>query len=82
MFASSEKKSGDKKASILCVIREYSKQHGYAPSYREIGVGVGLKSTSSVHRYIQELLYEGRLETDLDRVNPRAYRISKKTRRR
>lgn len=68
----------EKKASILGFIRDYQKEHGYAPSYREIADGTGLKSTSSVHYYIQQLLFEGRLETDLDRVLPRAYRVTRK----
>lgn len=72
MFARSERKG-----EVLVFIKNYMKEHGYAPSYREIGDGTNLKSSSSVHYYIQQLMYEGRLETDLDRVYPRAYRIGK-----
>ena len=50
--------------------------HGYAPSYDEIGDGVGLKSKSSVYWHMKKLFQDGRLATDLDNDNsPRAFRI-------
>lgn len=36
-------------------IVQYLKTHGYAPSYQEIGVGVGLYSKQSVHENIQQM---------------------------
>ena len=49
------------KQHILEFISEYSSKNSVAPSYREISAGVGLKSLSSVSRYIEELKGEGKL---------------------
>ena len=35
--------------------KQYFAENGYAPSVREIGDGVGLKSTSSVSEYLNEM---------------------------
>lgn len=40
---------------ILEYIKVFSKEHGYPPSVREICVGVGFKSTSSVHNHLNTL---------------------------
>lgn len=63
------------KEAILLFIKNYIKQHGYAPSVREIGEGVGLKSTSSVHAHLQNLLKMGKIETDAGLGTPRAIRV-------
>ena len=60
---------------ILEFIVSYIKQHGYSPTVREIGQGVNLKSTSSVHRHLQKLLSEGKIETDAGLNVPRAIRV-------
>ena len=52
--------------NILVFITGYIQQHGYAPTYREIGEGVNLKSTSSVYSHIERMLELGVLETDVD----------------
>lgn len=52
------------KEKILTAIKDYIKQHGYPPSFREIGDMVGLQSTSSVQKYIKKMLELGVLETD------------------
>ena len=49
------------KKSVLEFISEFTKTYGVAPSYREIGAFVGLKSSSSVSRYIEQLKNEGKL---------------------
>lgn len=54
----------------------YLKEHKYAPSYREIGMGVGLKSTSSVQDYITIMMERGMLETDAPHGIPRAFRVT------
>ena len=51
------------KSRILEFICEYSCKNSVAPSYREIGAAVGLKSLSSVNRYIEQLKGEGKLVT-------------------
>lgn len=52
--------------NILDFITGYIQQHGYAPTYREIGEGVNLKSTSSVYSHNERMLELGVLETDVD----------------
>ena len=43
----------------------YIKEHGYAPTVREICEMTNLKSTSSVQSYLCKMFEEGELETDL-----------------
>jgi len=52
-----------KKLHILEFISQYSSENSIAPSLREIGLAVGLKSPSSVRRYIEQLKNEGKLVT-------------------
>lgn len=40
---------------ILEFIRDFYTRHGYAPSLREIGIGAGLSSPSSVDHPVQQL---------------------------
>lgn len=61
---------------IFNFIISYITEHGYPPTVREIGDGVGLKSTSSVQRHMNRLLKEGRIKTDAGIGCPRAIRIS------
>ncbi len=62
-------------------IKGYIEEHGYAPSVKEIGEVTGLRSTSSVHVYMERLFQLGILETDMDKdMSPtngakRAYRL-------
>nr|WP_198428483.1 transcriptional repressor LexA [Nocardia bovistercoris] len=44
---------------ILVTIREWVIRHGYAPSTREIGDAVGLRSTSSVSKHLKSLEEKG-----------------------
>ena len=44
---------------ILAVIREWVERHGYPPTVREIGVAVGLKSSSSVAHHLKALERRG-----------------------
>ena len=60
---------------ILAAIISYIEEHGYAPTVREIGEMVGLKSTSSVHRYLSIMLNNGIIETDCGLGVPRAIRV-------
>jgi SOS-response transcriptional repressor LexA len=45
--------------AILEFILAHKKDQGYSPTIREIGDGIGLKSTSSVHRYLGILEEKG-----------------------
>lgn len=67
-----------KKEEIYKYIKEYIAEHGYAPSYREIGPAVGLKSTSSVYAHMQDLFAVGILKTEAEEGTPRAFRIAEK----
>lgn len=50
---------------------QYQRQHGKAPSFRQIMHGVGLGSLATVQRYIKVLENEGRLQTaDSGRIEP------------
>ena len=51
----------ERRQAILSFVDEYSKENGYAPSVREICKGVGLSSTSSVHRYLKQMSQTGRI---------------------
>ncbi|WP_054813506.1 transcriptional repressor LexA [Nocardia arizonensis] len=44
---------------ILVTIRDWVLRHGYAPSAREIGDAVGLRSTSSVSKHLKSLEDKG-----------------------
>lgn len=67
-----------KKEEIYNYIKTYIAEHGYAPSYREIGTAVGLRSTSSVYAHMQDLFAEGILKTEAEEGTPRAFRIAEK----
>jgi len=45
-------------------ICDYIKKNSYAPSVRDIGQGVGLRSTSTVYSHLKRLAEEGRIEMD------------------
>ena len=60
---------------IRQVIIDYIQQHGYPPTVREIGEGVGLKSTSSVKAHLDRMFDNGMLETDASIGTPRAIRV-------
>ena len=44
---------------IYDAIREHTTINGYAPTVREIGQDVGLKSTSTVHLYLNRIMGKG-----------------------
>lgn len=46
---------------VLNFIRAYTRRHGYPPSMREIGDGVGLSSLSSVAYQLDRLELEGKI---------------------
>ncbi len=55
---------------ILEFIKNEIKTRGYPPSVREIGKAVGLKSSSTVHSHLQQLVEKGLLRRDASK--PRA----------
>ena len=53
---------------ILQFIKTSIKEKGFAPTYREIGAAVGLKSTKNVSRYLDKLEQAGRIERPMGGV--------------
>ena len=54
-------RTSDKAEKILEYVNEFVQENGYAPSVREIGAAVGLRSTASVSYHIQALQDKGLL---------------------
>ena len=50
------------KGRILAYICAYVDRNGFAPSFREIQLNLGVKSVSTVHDYVKRLEAEGRLD--------------------
>ena len=66
-----------RRKQILEYIWEFYEDHSYMPSMREIGKGVGLKSTSSIEHHIIQLYLDGYLESEHN-GRPRAFRLTDK----
>ena len=72
-----QKEQGIELRERICqYISNYINDIGYAPTVREIGKAVGLKSSSSVYSHLTQLEIEGRIETKPN--SPRTIRIIKK----
>jgi hypothetical protein len=56
------KHKADRHLDVLDYINDYAATHGYPPSVREIGRGVGVASTSTVHYYLARLRREGAID--------------------
>ncbi len=54
-------RTSDKAQKILNYVNQFTQENGYAPSIREIGAAVGLRSTASVSYHIQALQEKGLL---------------------
>ena len=54
-------RTSDKAERILEYVNQFIQENGYAPSVREIGAAVGLRSTASVSYHIQALQDKGLL---------------------
>lgn len=65
-----------RQAEILAFIEEHLDTHGYPPTVREIGQGVGLASPSTVHRHLEKLEEGGHLRRDPSK--PRAMLVGMK----
>lgn len=73
-MAVTKKPRGDTQEKILAYIESEIRSRGYAPSVREIGEAVGLKSTSTVHGHLMRLEKKGLLHRDA--MKPRAMGLS------
>ena len=53
--------SEEKLTRVMDYIRRFTEENGYTPSVREIGKECGIKSTATVHSYIEKLQTRGLL---------------------
>ena len=56
-------KKGQKQQEILEFIKQFILDKGYPPTVRDIGIGVDLKSTASVHFHLEQLEKNGLIES-------------------
>ncbi len=54
-------RTSDKSQKIIDFVRQFTQENGFAPSVREIGAAVGLRSTASVSYHLQQLQEKGLL---------------------
>ena len=55
-------RTSNKAEQILDYVNQFIQEYGYAPSVREIGAAVGLRSTASVSYHLQQLQEKGLLQ--------------------
>ena len=68
-----QKKLSEKQQQILDFLNKEVEEKGYPPSVREICSAVGLKSTSTVHAYLEKLERKGLIRKDP--TKPRALKV-------
>ncbi len=68
-------RTSDKSALILDFISAFIQENGYAPSVREIGAAVGLRSTASVSYHLRALQEKGLLQGGEQKGRKRAIAI-------
>lgn len=51
----------EQQSAILAFVREFSAQHGYPPTVREIGAAIGSQSPATTQRYLGKLERAGRI---------------------
>ena len=56
-------RTSNKSQLILAFVNEFVQENGFAPSVREIGAAVGLRSTASVSYHLQQLQEKGLLQS-------------------
>ena len=56
-------RTSDKSGLILDFVNQFVQENGFAPSVREIGAAVGLRSTASVSYHLQQLQEKGLLQS-------------------
>ncbi len=69
------KKGDNRLMEIFHYIRDYIDNNGYPPTVREIGQEFGIKSTSTVHYYLEKLKDSGMIE-DVEPNRKRAITLS------
>ncbi len=63
---------GERRRKILKFVNQYYEEHKVPPTYREIMLAVGLRSTSTVWSHLRKLARSGELSS-LGRGRPRSY---------
>ncbi|ABR47089.1 transcriptional repressor, LexA family [Alkaliphilus metalliredigens QYMF] len=66
----------DRKLAVLLAIDEFNHKRGYSPTVREIAKLVGVKSSSTVQKYLMDMEVWGMIERQ--RTLPRALVITDK----
>ena len=69
-------RTSDKAQLILDFVNQFVYENGYAPSVREIGAGVGLRSTASVSYHLRALQDKGLLQGGESKGRKRAIATS------
>ena len=60
-----KRSTSDKRCDeVFAYITEYVARNGYSPTFREVGEAVGIRSSSTISRYIHRLVDEGRISID------------------
>ena len=57
-----------KQHNLVSFIGRYTEQHGYAPSYEEIGRELGYRSLATVHELVQAVVGKGYLRQERGRA--------------
>lgn len=65
-------RTSNKADMILDYVNHFIQENGYAPSVREIGAAVGLRSTASVSYHLQQLQQKGLLQAPGSKGKKRA----------
>lgn len=69
-------RTSDKSEKILAYLNDYMQENGYAPSIREIGQAVGLRSTATVSYHLEQLRQRGLLQSPEEKGRKRAISVS------
>ena len=67
----------EKQKNVLHTIEDFINKKGYSPTVRELGILLGLKSTSTVKGHIDRLVDSGYVEKEKD--CPRTLRVVKRS---
>ena len=65
-------RTSNKSEMIIDYVNQFIQENGYAPSIREIGEAVGLRSTASVSYHLRQLQAKGLLQTPDEKGRKRA----------
>lgn len=65
-------RTSNKSQRILDFVNQFVRENGYAPSVREIGAAVDLRSTASVSYHLQQLQQKGLLQAPAGKGRKRA----------